>query len=40
MMRNYYERLADVFEVKIQLCMQSILWTANIDPLVRLCCFE
>ena len=35
MMRNYYERLEEVFEVNIQLVMQSRICTTNvvnIDP--------
>ena len=44
MMRNYYERLDDVFEIKIQLFMQSRIRTANfvnIDPFVfKLCCVK
>ena len=37
MMRNYYLRLEDVFEVNIQLFMQSRICTTNffnIDPIV------
>ena len=36
MMRNYYERLEEVFEVNIQLFMQSRICTTNfvnIDPI-------
>ena len=36
-MRNYYERLEEVFEVNIQLLMQSRIRTTNvvnIDPIV------
>ena len=44
MMRNYYERLEEVFEVNIQLFMQSRMCTTNfvnIDPIVfKLCCVE
>ena len=44
MMRNYYERLHEVFEVNIQLFMQSKICTTifvNIDPIVlKLCCVE
>ena len=40
MIRNYCERLEDVYEVKIQLFMQSRICTANvvdnIDPLLGL----
>ena len=44
MMGNYYERLEEVFEVNIQLFMQSRICTkhfVNIDPIVlKLCCVE
>ena len=44
MMRNYYERLEEVFEVNIQLFMQSTICTTNflnIDPIaLKLCCVE
>ena len=43
-MRKYYERLEEVFEVNIQLFMQSRICTTiffNIDPIVlKLCCVE
>ncbi len=44
MMRNYDERLEEVFEVNIQLLMESKICTTNlvnIDPIVlKLCCVE
>ena len=42
MMRNYYERLEEVFEVNIQLFMQSRICTTNfvnIDPIVLKLCY-
>ena len=44
MMINYYERVEEVFEVNIQLFMQSRICVTNfvnIDPIVlELCCVE
>ena len=44
MMRNYYERLEEVFEVNIQILMESRICTThfvNIDLIVlKLCCIE
>ena len=44
MLRNYYERLEEVFEGNMQLFMQSRICTTqffNIDPIVlKLCCVE
>ena len=44
MMKIYYERLEEVFEVNIQLLMESRICTTNfvnIDPIVlKLCCVE